>query len=76
VAPTLRLDPQPLREKQPLDSLLKYRSEELQGLKSLCGNCKIGASAAKAVLISQAYVVAEATTYKDSRVLTQTLKPH
>src|SRR5260370_4299580 len=47
----------------------------LQGLKSLWENCKIRTSAAKAGLILQIFVVAKATTHKDSQVLTHTLKP-
>jgi hypothetical protein len=49
--------------------------EEFQKPRGLCEKCKIGASAAEGVLICMAYVAAEPATYKDSRVLTQTLKP-
>ena len=42
---------------------------------SLRENYKRGTSAAKAVLILHIYVAVETATYKDSRVLTQTLMP-
>src|SRR5271169_4818326 len=48
----------------------------LQELKSLRENCETCTSAAEAGLTSLCvYVVAKATTYKDSRALTHTLKP-
>ena len=66
----------PQKTAKPVASGAKARSIETMtaGLESLCENCKISTSAAKAAPILQLYVAAKAATHKHFRVFTQAIK--